>query len=190
MAKVGAHKRAKGETPRSNLSDFDRELADLNAALARLEASVVLPEPREKSETETPKHQVKAKAGPPPPPAPADSQPSAPVGAKNEPSVIPGPSVPAGSASAGPTAPPVVPTGTDLNDPKNFGMMPPTADLEPGTASEEEYRQRLGRHLAFATTVLHTSKVPAAVWREWRAFEKAIQQRLHELANRPVDPAL
>lgn len=58
--------------------------------------------------------------------------------------------------------------------------MPPTADLEPGDISPEEYRHRLARDLAFATTVLHTSKVPAAVWREWRAFEKAIHDRLRD----------
>jgi hypothetical protein len=77
----------------------------------------------------------------------------------------------------------VWPTGTDLADPKNFGVHAPTADLEQGTATADDYRQRLSRHIAFAAKVLHTSRVPAVVWREWRAFEKAAQERLRELAN-------
>lgn len=63
--------------------------------------------------------------------------------------------------------------------------MPPTADLEPGTHSPEDFRKRLVQHLAFANKVLHTSRVPAAVWREWRAFEKGAQERLRALAAAP-----
>jgi hypothetical protein len=64
--------------------------------------------------------------------------------------------------------------------------MPPTADLEPGKAATDDYRQRLARHLAFANKVLHTSRVPAAVWREWRAFEKAAQEKLRQLTRAPA----
>jgi hypothetical protein len=90
---------------------------------------------------------------------------------------------------AAPAPPPPTelwPTGTDLADPKNFGVRPPVKDLEQGAVADDDYRQRLSRHIAFATTVLHTSRVPAAVWREWRGFERAAQERLRELAAGPA----
>lgn len=96
------------------------------------------------------------------------------------------PTIVAEKAPAVPAALPQ-PRGSDLADPKNFGLMPPTADLERGTVREDEYRQRLSRHIAFATKVLHTSRVPAPIWREWRAFEKTAQARLRELISRPVE---
>lgn len=95
-----------------------------------------------------------------------------------------------GSAPAQAAAPapaPARPTGTDLSDPKNFGLAPPIEELEQGSSSTEDYRKRLSAHLAFATKVLHTSRVPAEVWREWRAFEKTVQERLRALAERPVN---
>jgi hypothetical protein len=61
--------------------------------------------------------------------------------------------------------------------------MPPVGDLERGSASDDDYRRRLAQHIGFATKVLHTSGVPAAVWREWRAFEKTARQRLVDLAG-------
>lgn len=79
------------------------------------------------------------------------------------------------------------PTGTDLAEPKTFGLKPPFADLDQPTAgSPEEYRRLLGQHLAFATRVLHTSGVVAVVWREWRAFEKALETKLRSLNAVPV----
>ena len=71
-----------------------------------------------------------------------------------------------------------VPTGTDLADPKNFGVMPVAEDLEMGTQNPQEFRQKLVQKIEFATRILHTSGVPAAVWREWRAWEKIAQERL------------
>ena len=65
-------------------------------------------------------------------------------------------------------------------------MMPPVGHLEPGNAPAEEYRKQLAQDLAFATKVLHTSRVPAAVWREWRAYEKAAHERLRGLAAPPA----
>lgn len=64
------------------------------------------------------------------------------------------------------------PTGTSLDDPTDFGQMPDVSLLKSGHVLNPEERSRLSDALAFATRVLHTSKVPAAVWREWRKFEK------------------
>lgn len=72
-------------------------------------------------------------------------------------------------------------TGTDLTDPKNFGVLRPTLELERGNESDDEYRQRLSRHRTVAGKVLHTSKVPAALWRDWRTFEKAAHAHLRNL---------
>jgi len=77
-----------------------------------------------------------------------------------------------------------------LDDPRNFGLEPPSAELERGTSSAVDYRQRLTQQIAFAARVLHTSGVPAAVWREWRTFERSAQERLRELNVRPPDPEL
>lgn len=165
---------------------FDRTLAELNAGLAELEASLAsrrsveskpeLPHKRtkpriKKLSTHSPST-VAAPAGSVAVPAPADP---------------PAPPVQQPHAPPSPSAIPLQPTGTDLADPKNFGLMPPMADLDQGTASPEEYRNRLARHVAFANKVLHTSRVPAAVWREWRVFEKAAHGRLRELTTRPVE---
>ena len=100
----------------------------------------------------------------------------------------------ASSAAAGPAPatvvgrPPVVitptpsqetwPSGADLAEPKSFGVKPPYADLVQGLSSPEEYRRRLAQHLAFANQVLHTSGVVAVVWREWRAFARAVEEKL------------
>lgn len=99
-----------------------------------------------------------------------------------------GPAAPAPQPAppAAATPGPARPTGTDLADPKNFGLAPPLDALERGSLGTEDYRQRLAREIAFATRVLHTSGVVAAVWREWRAFEKTAQERLRELGARPA----
>jgi hypothetical protein len=183
---------------------FDRELAEINAGLSRLEASLPLPaaaKPPTESHGRVKRRTTSGAAltHPPAPPPPALTtatsaaapaatvSPSATVSspASTQPSAEPAAILNAPPPAA-PSAPPL-PTGTDLADPKNFGLMPATADLERGTATADEYRQRLARHIAFANKVLHTSRVPAAVWREWRAFEKAAQERLRELTSRPVE---
>ena len=71
-----------------------------------------------------------------------------------------------------------VPTGTDLADPKNFGVLPVAAELEMGALTVLEYRQKLRQRIEYANQILHTSGVPAAVWREWRVWEKTAQERL------------
>ncbi len=159
---------------------FDREIAALNADIARLEASL----PRRSAITE------KAQSG-----ATSSKEYVANGMARDRvvaearagetvasPASTPAPAV--ARAAQEPIAAPAIPTGTDLADPKNFGLMPPTTSLERGTLGEDEYRQRLSRDLAFANQVLHTSRVPAAVWREWRVFEKSARERLLDLSGR------
>lgn len=77
------------------------------------------------------------------------------------------------------------PSGADLADPKTFGVKPPVGDLAQGTAAPEEYRRRLMQHLGFASKVVHTSGVIAVVWREWRSFERAVEEKLRALNAAP-----
>jgi hypothetical protein len=49
--------------------------------------------------------------------------------------------------------------------------------LEPRALPPGVYRERLIAALARTTKILHTSRVRAPVWREWRQFEK----KLHAL---------
>ncbi len=65
-----------------------------------------------------------------------------------------------------------LPTGTSLTDPTNFGQLPDASLLERGTLAEAAFRSRLNAATVFAQQVLHTSRVPAAVWREWRDFTR------------------
>lgn len=184
MSHSGAHKKVDDENSVREHSDesFRRELAQLNADLARLEASLTLhrlasvvqpqaaqPPQKIQVQAEAPKAASVA--------APAPDAPSTPP--RQEQTVASAPVLP----------PPKIPPGTDLADPKNFGLLPPVHDLDRTSASDDEFRQRLARHIAFATKVLHTSRVPAEIWREWRIFEKAALQKLRELANRPVEAA-
>lgn len=77
------------------------------------------------------------------------------------------------------------PTGSDLAKPKTFGSKPPVGDLESNGSNRDEYHRRLSQHLDFATKVLHTSGVIAVVWREWRAFERLVQEKLRTLNAAP-----
>jgi hypothetical protein len=98
------------------------------------------------------------------------AQPLAPVGqglAKSAEAVAPKPPVNVAS-----------PIGTSLDDPANFGLLPDAALLQLDLAKDPAKRQLLTEALSFANRVLHTSKVPAPVWRAWREFEKRIQERL------------
>lgn len=70
-----------------------------------------------------------------------------------------------------PTEPPR-PSGTSLDDPKNFGLLPYLSLLEPTGEDARSRQAKLSEALKFAQQVLHTSGVPAAVWREWRQFER------------------
>jgi|GEM_PF-5592558 len=87
------------------------------------------------------------------------------------------------TASPAPASPPApaprpLPTGTSLADPSNFGLMPDNSLLERGDKSEETFRMQLNTANTFAQQVLHTSRVPAAVWREWRDFARKAAEGL------------
>ena len=73
---------------------------------------------------------------------------------------------------------PEVKVGTDLDDPTNFTEQPDLAALERGDADSAAYRARLLALLERTQKVLHTSRVPAATWRAWRAFERPLQDKL------------
>lgn len=77
-----------------------------------------------------------------------------------------------------PPAPPE-PTGTSLDDPTNFGLLPDYAVLERGSMGHAAYIEAVTKALRFAEKVLHTSKVPAKIWREWRQFERKATEAIH-----------
>jgi len=85
---------------------------------------------------------------------------------------------PAAAAPATPATPPPAPPAPvvyDLrNDPAHFRELPDPSVLEIGSLDELTYQGRLASALAHATEILHTSKVPADIWRAWREFEKKI----------------
>jgi hypothetical protein len=88
---------------------------------------------------------------------------------------------PAGAPSK-PAAGPAWPTGTSLEDPANFGLLPDRSVFAAGDLPATVQRERMRAALDFTNKVLHTSKVPAAVWREWRQFERQLLEVLREAA--------
>ena len=95
------------------------------------------------------------------------------------------------SVPTAPTNPPVVkliPVGSDLSDPGNFGILPDLSLLTLGGLDEVAYRARLSAEIVRANSILHTPRVPAAVWRAWRQFEQQATERLRNGAP-PVPPA-
>lgn len=97
---------------------------------------------------------------------------------------------PKGLSAASTNGPSAVagPKGDDLTDAKNFTLMPPTEALTSGALPPAEFRSRLQQHVAFATKVLHTSKVKPAVWVAWRDFNKEAQTLLRGNDPAPAAP--
>jgi hypothetical protein len=97
------------------------------------------------------------------------------------------------SATAAPAATtPAVscPSGSDLSDPANFGVLPETGILQQGSLDETAFRTRLAAEVSRANTILHTPRVPAAVWRAWRQFEQQATALLRgEVAAKQAAPA-
>ena len=90
---------------------------------------------------------------------------------------------PAAPLAAAPAVVPVpvskpAPSGSNLDDAANFTELPNVGLLERGDLLESVFRERLSQALARATRILHTSRVRATVWREWRQFERKIQEAL------------
>jgi transcriptional regulator with XRE-family HTH domain len=71
--------------------------------------------------------------------------------------------------------PPEAKPGDNLNDPKNFSLMPPAELLSHRESSDADVRTQLQKAIVFAEKVLHTSKVRPAVWVAWRDFSRAAQ---------------
>ncbi|ATC65278.1 hypothetical protein CMV30_15720 [Nibricoccus aquaticus] len=69
-------------------------------------------------------------------------------------------------------------TGTDLADPTSFGVLPDLSLLESARAGAADFRARCAAEIVKAQTILHTPRVPAAVWRAWRQFEKEASEML------------
>ncbi|MFH1498012.1 MAG: hypothetical protein ABII82_09335 [Verrucomicrobiota bacterium] len=79
------------------------------------------------------------------------------------------------------------PSGTSLDDPKAFGLLPDLSLLETTGGDSRIQQAKLADALKFAQQVLHTSGVPAATWREWRQFEHKASNVLRTL-NTVVHP--
>ncbi len=89
----------------------------------------------------------------------------------------------AGSEVTTAIPPPTPVPGNDLSDPANFREMPDFDLLKQGRFEAGVFRTRLRLAVDRATKILHTSKVPAAVWRAWREFEKGAQEMLRQFAS-------
>jgi hypothetical protein len=70
---------------------------------------------------------------------------------------------------------------TSLDDPKHFGLLPDETVLDSGGMDSRVHQTRLSEALKFAQKVLHTSGVPAVIWREWRQFERKASDALRTL---------
>lgn len=68
--------------------------------------------------------------------------------------------------------------GDNLEEPKNFTLMPPAQLLLCGNSNNADVRLQLQKAVTFAEKVLHTSKVRPAVWVAWRDFSREAQKFL------------
>jgi hypothetical protein len=68
--------------------------------------------------------------------------------------------------------------GDNLDDPKNFSLMPPAELLSHRDPNDAGVRSQLQKAAIFAEKVLHTSKVRPAVWVAWRDFGRDAQKLL------------
>lgn len=67
----------------------------------------------------------------------------------------------------------------DLSLPKAFRLLPPWSEIEiTSIESKETHISRLVGLRTKTNEVLHTSGVIAPIWREWRAFERRLQEEL------------
>lgn len=177
IARIQEHRRLVAEIVRLQ-AEIDRERT---ATLAALSASFGYPDidsfikavihacrqPRRKKVAHTPRAKAKAAAHP--------------VKVETD---TGGGMAKAAQAAQVPTEPPR-PSGTSLNDPKNFGLLPALSLLETTGEDARSRQAKLSEALKFAQQVLHTSGVPAAVWREWRQFERKAGDLLRSLNTVP-----
>ena len=80
--------------------------------------------------------------------------------------------------------------GDNLDDPKNFSLMPSAELLSHRDPNDAGVRSRLQKAAIFAEKVLHTSKVRPAVWVAWRDFGRDAQKLLRgpTPTAAPVEP--
>jgi len=90
-----------------------------------------------------------------------------------KPSTVPLPSSPIQTIPPATTKP-----GDNLDDPKNFSLMPPAELLSHRDPNAADVRSQLQKAAIFAEKVLHTSKVRPAVWVAWRDFGRDAQKLL------------
>lgn len=90
-----------------------------------------------------------------------------------KPSTVPLPSSPIQTIPPATTKP-----GDNLDDPKNFSLMPPAELLSHRDPNDAGVRAQLQKVAIFAEKVLHTSKVRPAVWVAWRDFSRDAQKLL------------
>jgi transcriptional regulator with XRE-family HTH domain len=82
-------------------------------------------------------------------------------------------------SSPNPSTPPTeAKPGDNLDDPKNFSLMPPVELLSHRDPNDGGVRSQLQKATIFAEKVLHTSKVRPAVWVAWRNFSRDAQKFL------------
>jgi hypothetical protein len=98
--------------------------------------------------------------------------------------------VPLPSSPSQPIPPETTKPGDNLDDPKNFSLMPPAELLSHRDPNAADVRSQLQKAAVFAEKVLHTSKVRPAVWVAWRDFSRDAQKLLRGPAPNiaPVEP--
>ena len=162
---------------------IDRQLQELQLQLDALAATVDLSAVKRMAEV-----QAKRPPGPrgnssKPKSAAASVAPGA-VEPAHKPTAPVAAAAPVNAPARGPGLAPAtkpLPTGTDLADPTNFGVLPDRARLEGEGLDRDALRHQLTGDIKWAQQILHTSGVPAAVWREWRSFEQSAIARLRSL---------
>lgn len=110
-------------------------------------------------------------------PAALDPARSSPAAAAPEPAPVA--PAPRGLARAAETDSAAAPASSA---PSPWPVCPPASALEPQGRSPLDYRQALQRLLAEAQKALHLPRMPAANWREWRQFERLVEERLRAQA--------
>ncbi len=93
---------------------------------------------------------------------------------------IPSPKPLQSAAERLPAAPPQL-SGSNLDDPANFQEIPDLTLLNPGGLDPNALRAQLIAASSRATKILHTSRVPAAIWVAWRDFDREAHRILRRL---------
>jgi transcriptional regulator with XRE-family HTH domain len=88
------------------------------------------------------------------------------------------PTVPPSNTTSVAMPPPETKPGDNLDDPKNFSLMPPAELLSHRDPNDADVRSQLQKATIFAEKVLHTSKVRPTVWVAWRDFGRDAQKFL------------